>query len=44
MLQELHLLEVVLQILVLTRRLPQDLDASLTSKATTTEPWGGFKD
>ena len=44
MLQEIHLLEVVLQILVLTRRLLQDLDASLTSKATTTEPWGVFKD
>lgn len=44
MLQEIHLLEIDLQILVLTRRLPQDLDASLTSEATTTEPWGVFKD
>lgn len=44
MLQEIHLLEVVLQILVLIKRLSQDLGASLASKVTTTQPWGVFKD
>lgn len=40
---KIHLLEVLLQILVLTGRYPEDLDASLTD-LTSAGPWGVFKD
>ena len=39
-----NLLEVVLQILVLIRRLLKDLDASLTLAAIAAEPWDVIKE